>query len=194
MINRTIWVLALLLVSAMVINWYQDSTEKDRGPPPVAVSEPDLYMVNALIDQYDESGQLHHQIRAGRFTHFTVTDTTYLEKPSITLFDESSAPWTIASAEGRILAADESDQQVVELWNGVSVQRRSADGRFITITTDRLTILPDTEYAATNQPVSIETNDGRTEAAGMTARLRPMQLVFTSNRHQRVSTTIQPPQ
>ena len=46
---------------------------------PEAKNEPDLYMVNAIIDQYDEGGQPKHKIKALKLTHYPATDITTLE-------------------------------------------------------------------------------------------------------------------
>jgi len=181
--------LALLVISAMGINRYQDTAVVDQELIHPPKSEPDLYMINATITQFDKLGQLRHRIRADKFTHYPLTDITRLLKPHVILYNESDPPWQIESLEGRILPTENND--IVELWDEVFAKQKNSDGQFIHIRTDFLTIIPADDYAETDQIVTINDNNATTTAAGMVAHFNPGRFQFFSKNRQRVTTVIQ---
>mgnify|MGYP001182967229 FL=1 len=182
--------LALLVISAMGINWYQDSVVVEQETTQSPKSEPDLYMINAKITQFDTAGQVHHRIQAERFTHFPLTDITTLRMPNVILYSEGESPWQIDSREGQILPG-RTDDDIVELWDEVLAKQTTADGRFVHIRTEFLTIIPSDDYAETDRIVTIDDNNGTTTAAGMVAHFSPGRFQFFSKENQRVDTVIQ---
>lgn len=182
--------LALLVISAMGINWYQDSAVIDREIVQSPKSEPDLYMVNANITQFDKLGQVHHRIRADRFTHFPLTDITSLRAPKVILYNEDESPWEIESREGQILPGEAGNGDIVELWNDVLAKQQTSEGRFIHIRTEFLTIIPDDDYAETDHLVTVDDSNSTTTAAGMVAHFNPGRFQFFSKDSQRVNTVI----
>ena len=77
--SRALIILILTFTVAWLASWLMS---RDGGPTtldPEAKNEPDLYMVNAIIDQYDERGQPKHKIKALKLTHYPATDITTLE-------------------------------------------------------------------------------------------------------------------
>ena len=101
LLNRLLIPGVLLVLFALVINWMTD--ESGRLPAQEPGNEPDIYMLNASIQQYDSAGDLQHRIEADRFTHFPLTDVTSLIAPSIRLGSAARHPWTIDAHQGRIL-------------------------------------------------------------------------------------------
>jgi lipopolysaccharide export system protein LptC len=182
--------LAFLLVAATGINWYLDSADRDSEKAVIQQNDPDLYMTNANVKQYDSGGDLQHRIRASRFTHYPVSDVTTLSLPDITLYKDDAPPWKIRSKAGRILPDQGNQGRTLELWNSVLVERADNEGKFVNIRSENLTVLAELDYAETDQAVIIDDNTSRTTASGMKAYLKPGRFLFYSNNHQRVSTTI----
>jgi|TARA_B100000959_G_scaffold263995_1_gene303957 lipopolysaccharide export system protein LptC len=182
---------ALLVISALGINWYQDSVVVHPEVIQTPKNEPDLYMINAKITQFDNMGQGHHRIRAEKFTHFPLTDITILRMPNVILYSEGESPWQIDSREGQILPGEAQGEDTVELWNEVFAKQTTPDGRFIHIRTDFLSIIPAEDYAETDRIVTIDDNNGTTTAAGMVAHFSPGRFRFFSGKNQRVNTVIQ---
>ncbi|MNV92362.1 Lipopolysaccharide export system protein LptC [compost metagenome] len=69
----------------------------------------------------------------------------------------------------------------VELLDAVRVARTDARGRPTILTTSRLTVFPEREYAQTSQPVRIEAANGVTTATGMQAYLKDGRMLLQSN-------------
>ena len=184
--------LIAIIILVAGLNWFVDQDETMQTPPPRNADEPDMYMVDATLTQYGEQGNVQHVLDAARFTHYPISDITTLSSPHMVLQD-AEIPWHINASEGRILpraAPDGSDS--VELWDGVDLLRGQNDSRlYMQITTANLTVLPNLEYAETDQSVTIIETGSVTQAAGMQAFLSKGQfLLFGGN--QRVQTILQP--
>lgn len=190
--SKLIIQLAFLLVLAAAVNWYMDTIVEEPGQKIIQANDPDLYMSNASLTQFDAAGAIKHRIEASKFTHYPATDITTLMMPTITLYKDSGPPWNIKSQAGRILPGMEEKDRTLELWDSVLIERARSEHEFITIRSENLTIFPERDYAETDQTVTIDDNTGRTVASGMKAYLTPGHFVFFSNEKQRVSTVILP--
>jgi len=116
--NRTILVIGLILVIAIATNWFIEITEQQPPPATMARNDPDLYMVNAEMTQFNEKGEMEQQISAQRMTHFPLTDVTTLKEPNLKLYSASEeAPWDIVALNGRMLPKALLRDEIVELWD-----------------------------------------------------------------------------
>lgn len=190
--SKLIIQLAFLLVLATAVNWYLDTFVEESGQKIIQANDPDLYMSNASLTQFDEQGAIRHRIQASKFTHYPASDITTLMSPKITLYKDSAPPWTIKSNAGRILPEQEEKGRTLELWDSVLIERARSEMEFVTIRSENLTVLPEQDYAETDQTVIIDDNTGRTVASGMKAYLTPGHFIFFSSEKQRVSTVILP--
>jgi lipopolysaccharide export system protein LptC len=190
--SKLIIQLAFLLVLAAAVNWYLDTIVEEPGQKIIQANDPDLYMSNASLTQFDERGAIRHRIEASKFTHYPATDITTLMMPIITLYKKSGPPWHIKSQAGRILPGLAEKDRILELWDSVLIERTRSENEFITIRSENLTVLPEQDYAETDQTVIIDDNTGRTVASGMKAYLTPGHFIFYSTEQQRVSTVILP--
>ena len=191
MINRIVVLSSLLLAFALSINWVMDESEEQDDEIPR--NEPDIYMLNASIEQFNDEGMLQHRIDADRFTHFPLTNLTTMKSPAMALaHSERQSPWNITAKEGRILPASDYREEVIELWTNVVAARSGAEGRFVNIQTDSLTIYPERDYLETDAKVFIDNETGRTTAAGMKAYLDAGRFMFYSTADDRVTTIFLP--
>jgi LPS export ABC transporter protein LptC len=191
LINRFVVLSTLLIAFALAINWLLDRS--DQATPDLSQNDPDLYMLNAAISQFDSDGQLQHVLTASRFTHFPLTDLTTMKSPSINLDAKGGeSAWVISSEDGRLLPASRYREEIVELWNRVLAASSEPSGDFINIQTESLTVYPEREYLETDQKVYIDSQSGRTTAAGMKAYLDKGRFMFFSTRTDRVRTVLLP--
>lgn len=187
MINRIIVLSTLILAFALTINRVMIESEEAPDIPPG--NEPDLYMLNATINQFDGEGELQHRIAANRFTHFPLTDLTTMKFPALALGrTRDSKPWEITSSEGRILPSSDYREEIVELWNNVLAAKPGSGSDFVNIQTNSLTVYPERDYAETDEAVFIDNQSGRTTAAGMKAFLDTGKFMFYSTPTHRVTT------
>ncbi len=190
MINsKTIALFILVAMTALAMNIVVDRDNNEPALP--LTNDPDLYMVNATIRQFDETGVLQHRISAQRFTHFPLTDTTTLKTPHMRIFPSTEqTPWNINSDNGRLLAKSAYRDDVVELWDRVFASQKDQQGRMVEIKTEALTVYPGRDYAETNTQVTIEGDGGTTTAAGMQAYFDTRRFIFYSSPKKRVTTVL----
>lgn len=195
MSNRTFIITCLILLSGIATNWIIEDAEQDALPEPIAKNDPDLYMVDARITQFNELGTPQHRINAQRMTHFPLTNVTTLRVPNLLLYQEGEAamPWDIIAKNGRLLPKSRLHNEVVELWDQVIAVRDQRDGHFINIETESLTVYPDQDFVETNVPVSIDNRRGRTTAGGgMKGDLTAGLFEFFSSTDGKVRTVLSP--
>lgn len=193
--SRSLLLIGVILILAGAINFLLDESGGEEKPPElVNRNDPDLYMRNATITQFTNTGVRQHKITANLFTHFPLTDITTLRAPDMTLYatDEGANPWDIVAKHGRLLPNVGFREEIVELWDEVLAIQTDLDGNFINIRTDSLTVHPETDYAETDQKVIIDDNSGRTTAAGMKAYFEEGKFLFFSRDQERVRTILLP--
>ena len=191
--NRATILVSLILVFAIATDFILEHSDDNLPPAPMLQNDPDLYMLNATITQFDDDGNLQHTIKADRFTHFPLTDVTSLKFPVLQLFSGSkNAPWDIKAQNGRLLSQAVYRGEVLERQDDVLAVMQSDDGHFINIQTQSLTVYPEREYAETDQKVYIDSNSGRSSAAGMKAFFQSRKFIFYSTPTERVHTVFLP--
>ncbi|TBW01109.1 LPS export ABC transporter periplasmic protein LptC [Azotobacter chroococcum] len=127
----------------------------------------DFYVTNAHTLQYQAEGALHYEMTADKVEHLKSSEITLLTQPDLLIFRGTPTPWHVRSERGEV--SPQGDQ--VELIDAVRVERTDTQGRPTVLTTSRLSVLPEREYAETQQPVKIEAANGVTTAVGMKAYL-----------------------
>lgn len=137
----------------------------------------DFYVENGKSTQFQEDGKLHYEMTATHLEHMKATDVTLLTNPDLLLHRGTAYPWHVQSERGEV--GPEGKQ--VELIDKVRVARTDAKGRPTILTTSRLTVFPDEEYAQTQQAVRIDAANGVTTAQGMKAYLNDSRMILQSN-------------
>jgi lipopolysaccharide export system protein LptC len=168
--------LAVLLAALGYWNITPDSFERRAGMAAENASI-DFFVGNPLTRQFQADGKLNYEIRAERLEHIKQSDITLLTKPDMLLFRGEDLPWHIQSNSGEVSPGGEQ----VELIDAVSVARTDARGRPTVLTTPRLSVFPEKEYAQTSQAVRIEAANGVTTAVGMKAYLDDGRMLLLSN-------------
>ena len=85
-------------------------------------------------------------------------------------------------------------QDVVYLNDDVHMVQSHPENGLVIMRTEAISIYPDRQYAETDQNVMIDTDVGRTQAAGMSADLETGVVSLTSDSQQRVHTIVLPEQ
>ena len=137
----------------------------------------DFFVVNPQTQQFKDDGNLSYRITANKLEHLQATDITLLDQPDLLLYRADEPPWHVQSKFGEVSPAGEQ----VELIDDVRVQRTDAKNRKTLLTSSRMTVFPDKEYAETSQAVKIEAANGVTTATGMKAYLNEGRMLLLSN-------------
>ncbi len=197
--SRALIILVLMFTAAWATRWVMDRDDAPASLDPNAKNEPDLYMVNAIIDQFDENGQPKHKIKAFKLTHYPATDITTLDMPRVKLYlEDTTSPWDIESNFGRLTPKSSNkslpnrEEEIVELWEHVFAQRTRLSGDFVNIRTEQMTVFPDRDYLESRLKVYLDDQSGRTTAGAMNAYLEQTRYEFFTKDAERVNTIFIP--
>ncbi|MWV15582.1 LPS export ABC transporter periplasmic protein LptC [Pseudomonas sp. L-22-4S-12] len=177
--QRQLLIYGLIAALLGAIGYWNIRPESFLDKPTVGESDStiDFYVVNARTLQYQEDGQLQYEMTTDKLEHIKASDITLLSQPDLQLYRGSAYPWHVQSARGEV--APQGKQ--VELIDDVRVARTDAKGRPTVITSSRMTVFPDEEYAQTRQAVRIEAANGVTTAQGMKAYMNDGRILLLSN-------------
>ncbi len=175
-LRLTLATLALLLAAVGYWNVRPESfTSKSASD--ISNNDIDFYVIKAKSTQFQVDGKLAHSMTSDKLEHLSSSDITLLTNPDLLLYRGTELPWHVQSLRAEV--APEGSQ--VELIDSVRVARTDAKGRPTILTTSRLTVFPDKEYAQTEQAVRIEAANGVTTAQGMKAYLNDGRMLLQSN-------------
>jgi lipopolysaccharide export system protein LptC len=163
-IDRLYPVIALASLAAATV-WLERVTRSDDPRPAAEVREhPDFIGKNIHVSHFGDDGQLRYTLVAVTVRHYPLGDVTEFEFPRLRYETE----------EGLLRAfADrgESHQggEVLHLQGNAEIYRDGISGNpDISVLSDRLTLWPDDQRAATDDPVVL--TQGRTVATGNAMR------------------------
>ena len=169
--------IAALLVAVGYWNIRPESFMQLPAPTTGETPPIDFYVINARTVQFQPDGKRHYELTAERMEHITATDLSLLTRPDLLAYRGTELPWHVRSDRGEVGPQGEE----VELIDNVRVERTDAKGRPTILTTSRLTVFPEKDYAQTRQPVRIEAANGVTTARGMKAYLNEGRMLLLSN-------------
>lgn len=169
--------IALLLVAVGYWNIRPESFMQDAPATAAEQSPIDFYATNTRTVQYQPDGKRNYELTADKVEHIKASDVSLLTRPDLRSYRGSALPWHVTSERGEVGPQGKE----VELIDNVRVERTDAKGRPTIITSSRMTVLPDEEYAETGQPVRIVAANGVTNATGMKAYLNEGRMLLLSN-------------
>lgn len=174
---------AILLLIALLlaaVGYWNIRPESFMQQPPSASAEDspiDFYVINPRTIQYQPDGRRNYELTADKMEHIKATDVSLLTRPDLRSYRGTELPWHITSERGEVGPQGEE----VELIDNVKVERTDAEGRPTIITSTRMTVFPEKDYAETRQPVRIVAANGVTTATGMKAYLNEGRMLLLSN-------------
>lgn len=142
---------------------FLDDLSSGTTPP----QEVDFFAIGSRTVQYQPDGSLDYLLTADRISHLKTSDLTVLTDPVLRLYRGEEQPWQVSSLRGEVAPGGDS----VELIDQVRIAHTDTRGRPIVITTSRMTVQPEKQYAQTRQAVRIVAANGVTTATGMNAYL-----------------------
>tara|TARA_B110000858_G_scaffold83014_2_gene96214 strand:+ start:14140 stop:14727 length:588 start_codon:yes stop_codon:yes gene_type:complete len=134
--------------------------------------------INTIL--YDAEGNINYTLQAEHQVHYN-DNSTQLVKPFIRLFQDGDSHWNIVANSGRISATEtpvDGALQKIEIRGDVQIHSLDEFGNRTLISTEFLTLNPDTEVLETDQPVSFVTPALQQSSIGMLANLRTDEITF----------------
>jgi len=169
-------VLAALLAAA---GYWNISPESFMDQPKVAVDESaiDYYATNTHTIQYLPDGTVQYDLTADKAEHLKATDVTLMTTPVMAMYRGTEFPWHVKSVRAEVSPGGEQ----VELIDQVHINRTDEKNRTTIITSTRMTVFPQKQYAETAQPVRIDGFNGVSTGTGMKAYLKESRIHLLSN-------------
>jgi lipopolysaccharide export system protein LptC len=182
MLSRKIRNIVLLLVVAglfAAVGYWNIVPETFLEQPKAVVDEGtiDYYAINAHSKQFMPDGKLQYDMTSDKVEHLQASQVSLLTKPDVNLYRGAAFPWHVTSERGEV----NPDGTQVELIDSVRVARTDEKNRQTLITTTRMTVFPQKQYAQTDQAVRIDGAGGVTTGVGMKAYLQDSRMNLLSN-------------
>ncbi len=153
--------LAALLVAALGYWNLNPESLLEQKPQAVADNAVDFYVINAKTTEYQLDGTLRYEMTSDKVEHLKESDKSLVSKPDLLLYRETSPlPWHVQSDRGEVSPGGTE----VELIDNVRIARTDEKNRPTIITSSRMTVFPDKEFAQTQQAVRIEAANGVNES------------------------------
>ncbi|WP_407312230.1 LPS export ABC transporter periplasmic protein LptC [Pseudomonas sp. nanlin1] len=176
---RNTLIFAIVAALFAAVGYWNISPESFLDRPTVSVDDAaiDYYAINARSKQFLPDGGLQYEMTADKVEHLKASEVTQLTKPDMQLYRGSVYPWHVQSERGEV----NPDGTEVELIDSVRVARTDQKQRATVITTSRMTVFPQKQYAQTEQNVRIDGAGGVSTAKGMKAYLNDSRINLLSN-------------
>ena len=176
--KRTVFLTVLLLLAGALTWWLKRETEPPAAGPVPGPHRPDFTVDDFTITTMDLSGAPARRLTAREMRHYPDDDSTELDLPRLTLFNQDAPPWLIRSERGWV----SPDGELVLLLGRVFIDRDGTEEEApMHLVTRDLRVQRQAEYAETDQPVSANSGSSQVQAVGMQAWLgEPMRIKLLS--------------
>lgn len=170
--------LSALILLAVATWWLARPNEPETLGKIGTRHEPDHYMEKMTLTLTDPLGKPQQVLRSETVVHYIDDDTTTLNQPHLTVFDQDQPPWEMFSDTGLV----SSDARQIVLSGRVRIERAGSDSaRPLKILTSNLRVRPYEGYAETDDRVSIKSLVDKIDAVGMQVHFQePLRLHLLS--------------
>lgn len=144
------------------------------------------FLTEVQIVQFDKKGSINYQFNADKMHHFQIhpknpgpQDYTDIIAPYIVLHrgsETAAPPWYVQADKGQ----STENSEIISLEDNVRAWQKG-ETTAPELTTSKLVLKPETQYAETDKPVMINAPDSKTQAIGMRADLNRDRIELLSN-------------
>ena len=172
---RLLLLVALLLGAGLL--WLRQQQAPPSAPeklPPELRDEPDLFIDNPVIHQFNADGTRKYLLQAETINHFENQALTQMQQPDLRLSGRND-PWQATAETGDVRkqrAPGGELEEVVRLRDNVVLSQALPPPRYLSVQTMALSLFPDREFVETDESVIIDTHTGRTTATAMSGDLK----------------------
>lgn len=158
--------LAIALAAAASWWLYQQVTQDHARRDGSQRHDPDAFADDIDLRTLNARGKLEHRLWAKRLEHYPDDDSTALEAPALELYRPGEPPWRVHARQGRV----SSGGAEILLEGDVDVRRDgNARLRPAQLTTSKLRVFPDRDYAETDAAVAYRSTGLEVRSLGMRA-------------------------
>lgn len=176
---RNLVLFAVLAALFAAVGYWNISPERFQSRPVVVIDPKavDYYAINAHAKQFLPDGGIQYDMTADKVEHLQASQVSLLTNPDMNLYRGTVYPWHVTSEHGEV----NPDGTQVELIDSVRIARTDQKSRATVITSSRMTVFPQKQYAQTEQDVRIDGAGGVSTGKGMKAYLNDSKINLLSN-------------
>jgi lipopolysaccharide export system protein LptC len=150
-----IWNIVMIGALFLLVAYTTWLLKKTQEPTLITANDdrlPDFIAHDVVATETNEQGLLHNQFITPKIVHYTKNDTAFYDKPHIISYpNNEKKPWDITADHGQSVHGTKE----LILWGNVNIHEpESALNNDIRMTTSRLVVYPEKNYAETDQPVT----------------------------------------
>ena len=173
---------ALLSLLALALTGFSLMSMISNQPAPYQQltnnHQPDSFTTAVAYSEYDETGLLHMHLTATKSIHYPDHESSDLQLPNITIYNEKRIPWYISSKTAHTI----NNNAIIHLKDNVRFYRPPIQQYpTTTILTSRATILPQKQYGETKQATIILRPNSTTHSKGLTINFKDNIIDFPSD-------------
>ena len=162
----SLWFPAGLLLLLAMLSFWLNRTVQPPQPKNDGSSrhDPDYFVENFTTTRMGVDGLPHHTLTAAKMVHYPDDDSTHLDRPHFTRFENGIAPLHIEATNGLL----SSEGKHAYFTDNVIVTREAYNGKsMLTLKTSYLHVIPDKDQALTDKPVNIQDARTNVDAIGL---------------------------
>lgn len=173
-------IVSLAAVCVLVVGatfFYRSEVAKD-APRLSTPDNSDYYMSDATVYQLNQQGALAYRLKARQSLHFP-DDSARFTDIHVHYLSDIDTYWNLAAGKGRIPAG----QRDLYIYDGVTGQHPTADGRMVRLKTDHAWIRPDADRIDSDAAVRATQPGQVLEGNGLRINLKTNKLNILNDVH-----------
>lgn len=149
---KQISLMGLLVLIVIYTSWLLHSMHSQDLLPVQDEVHPDFFVKNMVYTETDDTGKLHTVFSTPQMLHYTKNNTAFYTAPHIVAYStEGKQPWDITSNHAKSI---KGNKQLI-LWDNVKIHEPPSEKNADTwITTSKLIVFPNQNYAVSDKPVT----------------------------------------
>ena len=165
------WSPVILLLLLAGLTWWLDARVRTPAAPGgAAEQDPEFYIEGYTGVRMNPDGTRRYELTGTRLTHYSEENGSMLASPSLLYYDYERAPVKVSSDTAEV----EGGGKNVYFRGNVTIARPAfASNPPLGVATSFLHVIPDQEFAKTDQPVTMTEGKSTARAVGLEFDNRP---------------------
>jgi lipopolysaccharide export system protein LptC len=164
----TAWAPAYMLaLLAALTYWLNIQVQMPGASDAKGRHDPDYFLDNFVGTRLGADGKPQQILSALKLVHYPDDNTTHLDGPNFVVMEQAKAPMRITALRGLVTASGADAYFYGEVRATREPLPDAAGEESLTITTEYLHVIPDKDWAETDQPVTIIRPRAIIHAVGM---------------------------
>jgi len=170
-------VVPLILLVVLAQNWVEDEPNAVLVEETINMqqTQSDYYLEDFTTRKFDIDGKLQYRVSGKNLLHFPDDDRSEITAPTVILLREGIR-WNITSEQGELHRAPDT----FTLKGDVQLERATQGENVLSITTEQLSVLTDTNEVLTNSPITVIGEGWTMSSVGLESNIDDGKLIFLS--------------